>query len=366
MDGIPNSPLDGYFQVKRVVVAFNTLVNCKYSFNIGAGYSSTQNMPPLDCVIANNLVYSTGSPLITYSDTPVNMTYQGNIFYGATLGITKPAGITIIDPKMKIGTGGLMRPDSIASPVIDGALGDYPYVTLDMDGQPRFGTKDIGADEISSSTITSKPLTSNDVGPYKADFVLPVSLNLTALIQGLYNGTTMVPDTVIVELHNSASPYLSVDSQKGVLNTVGSGIFNFSNAVNDNPYYIVVKHRSGVETWSSVGNSFSYYVLSYDMTSGQTQAYGGNLVLKGSKWCIYSGDVNQDGFVTSNDYTSIDNDASKGDYHLVNDLNGDGFVTSNDFTCIDNNATFGIARQVPFGTPSANHIIRALKINTQQ
>jgi len=365
MDGIPNSPLDGYFQVKRAVVVNNTLVNCRYSFNVGAGYSSSQNMPPLDCVIANNLVYSSGSPLITYNDTPVNMTYQGNIFYGTTLGITKPAGITIIDPKMKLGNGGLWRPDSISSPVINGAVGDYPYVTLDMDGQPRFGSKDIGADEISAAPITSRPLTSTDVGPYKDDFVLPVSLNLTALIQGLYNGTTMISDTVTVELHNATSPFTLVDSKKGVLDSGGSGIFNFSEAVNIIPYYIVVKHRNSVETWSSAGNSFTSSVLSYNMTSGQSQAYGSNLVQKGSKWCIYSGDVNQDGFVTGNDYTGVDNDNTNFDYHIVNDINRDGYVTGDDYTFIDNNNSLFISRQVPPGVASASPINRPLKINVQ-
>jgi poly(beta-D-mannuronate) lyase len=174
MDGIPNSPLNGYWQVKRALVIFNTLVNCRYSLLVGGGYSSSQNMPPLDCVIANNLVYSVGTPLITYDDTPVNFTYQGNIFYGATLGIAKPEGITFIDPKMNVGIGGLWRPDSINSPAINAAIGDFPFDTLDMDGQFRFGIKDIGADEISSSPIILKPLTAGSVGPYKDDSVLSI------------------------------------------------------------------------------------------------------------------------------------------------------------------------------------------------
>jgi poly(beta-D-mannuronate) lyase len=174
MDGIPNSPLNGYWQVKRAVVAYNTLVNCRYSFLIGAGYSSSQNMPPLDCVIANNLVYSTSSPLITQDDTPLNLLYQGNIFYGSTLGITKPDGITVIDPKVKLGYGGLFRPDTIISPVLNAAVGDFSYVTTDMDGQPRIGMKDVGADEFSTAPIKLRPLTSADVGPYKDDFVLGI------------------------------------------------------------------------------------------------------------------------------------------------------------------------------------------------
>jgi hypothetical protein len=309
-------------------------------------------MPPLDCVIANNLVYSTGSPLITYNDTPVNLTYQGDIFYGATLGITKPAGITIIDPKMKVGTGGLWRPDSITSPVINAAVGDYPYVTLDMDGQPRFGNKEIGADEISVSPITSKPLTSNDVGPYKNDFVLPVSLNLTALIQGLFNGNTMLPDTVDVELRNTTAPFEVVDSKNGVLNNAGVGVFSFTTAVNGTSYYIVIKHRNSIETWSASGNTFASSVLSYDFTSEAAQAYGNNLVQIGSKWCLYSGDVNQDGFVNLSDYDLINNDS----YNLVNgfvitDLTGDLYTNLSDLLIVNNNSYALIGRQVPTGVP---------------
>ena len=176
MDGILNSPLNGYYQVKRAIVAFNTLVNCYSSLSIGVGNSSTQNMPTLDCVIANNLVYSTLGPLITYTDTPSNMTYQGNIFYGSNLGITNPSGISVINPKMIKGSDGLWRPDSTGSPVINAAVGDFPFVVLDMDGQSRDSVKDVGADEISNSAILSRPLTSNDVGPYKNDFILPVEL----------------------------------------------------------------------------------------------------------------------------------------------------------------------------------------------
>jgi len=41
----------------------------------------------------------------------------------------------------------------------------FPYVTNDMDGQPRDASKDIGADEFSGAAITAFLLTTNDVGP---------------------------------------------------------------------------------------------------------------------------------------------------------------------------------------------------------
>jgi hypothetical protein len=41
----------------------------------------------------------------------------------------------------------------------------YSFVTDDMDGQPRSGSRDIGADEFSGATILRRPLTTADVGP---------------------------------------------------------------------------------------------------------------------------------------------------------------------------------------------------------
>ena len=54
MNGIPNTPLSGYSQVKGAEVAFNTFVNCEWSLAIGIG-DKRAILPPEDCVIANNL-----------------------------------------------------------------------------------------------------------------------------------------------------------------------------------------------------------------------------------------------------------------------------------------------------------------------
>ena len=91
----------------------------------------------------------------------------------------------------------------------------------------------------------------------------------------------MVPDTVTVELHNTSSPYALVESQKGVLNTSGVGTFGFTTAANGTPYYLVIKHRNAIETWSATAQSFTSSALSYDFTTAATQAYGNNLI---SKW----------------------------------------------------------------------------------
>jgi hypothetical protein len=60
-------------------------------------------------------------------------------------------------------------------------------------------------------------------------------------------------------------------------------------------------------------------------------AYGNNLVKKSGKWCIYSGDVNQDGIINSDDLTLVYNDNVSGAEGYINsDINGDGYCEVSD------------------------------------
>ena len=219
------------------------------------------------------------------------------------------------------------------SPALDNAF-DWQTsweITQDYAGNPRNGNNwDIGAFEY-----------------------LITNLNLKAFIQSRTNPVTgqMIPDTVACVIKNGSAPFATVDSIKVFLDANGQGTALFSKAMLNTNYYIKLNHRNSIETWSNMV-TFVNSTPTYDFTSFQSQAYGNNLVLVGSKWCLYSGDVDQDGFVTGYDYTGIDNDASKGKYNLVNDLNGDGLVTSIDFKFIEENSSLGINRQVPYWTPS--------------
>ncbi len=164
MNGVPNSPLNRYFQVINALVAFNTFVDCDNPLDIGTGNDAERTLPPLDCVIANNIVNGALQNLITYRDTPINMTYAGNIMFGAPLGIDPQPGITEADPLLALGADNLFRP-AANSPAINAAVGNYPDITNDMDGQPRDSlNKDIGADELSSEPVIIRPLTPEDVG----------------------------------------------------------------------------------------------------------------------------------------------------------------------------------------------------------
>jgi hypothetical protein len=196
------------------------------------------------------------------------------------------------------------------------------------------------------------------------------TLNLTAFIQGLTNGggTAMTADvnpiTVTVELHSATAPYAVVESKTGNLSTAGVGSFLFTTATNGTPYYIVVKSANSVETWSATAQSFTAGALSYDFTTAAGQAFGSNLFQIGSKWCIYSGDVNQDGYVDSGDMLPIDNDYTNYLYGtgLVTDVNGDSYVDSGDLLIVDNNYTNYIYAAKPDG--AAHRVVKRQNVKS--
>ncbi|MBI2418562.1 MAG: hypothetical protein HYV28_11815, partial [Ignavibacteriales bacterium] len=142
------------------------------------------------------------------------------------------------------------------------------------------------------------------------------TLNITAFIQSFYNPETnkQVRDTVTVLLRSTTPPTFSViDSAAVLLDTTGSGTAVFTNTNNGVSYYLVIKHRNAVETWSDSSKfsltKFNTGVMTYSFTDDSSKAFGNNLVKAGAKWCMYGGDVNQDGYVDFTDLTLIDNDA---------------------------------------------------------
>ncbi|MDQ3021366.1 MAG: hypothetical protein M3R36_12465 [Bacteroidota bacterium] len=170
-----------------------------------------------------------------------------------------------------------------------------------------------------------------------------IKIKLTTLFEGMYNilsNQLSRNDSVTFYLRDAATPYRVRDSAKSVIDSITfSGLFTFSNAPSGT-YYLIAKHFYSIETWSKAGGESivadgSVY---YDFTSSASQAYGNNLQLKGGKYCMFSGDVNQDGTIDLSDLGLIDNDAFNFVSGFVTtDLNADGTVDIDDAAIADNN-----------------------------
>jgi hypothetical protein len=181
-----------------------------------------------------------------------------------------------------------------------------------------------------------------------------IKVNLKMLFEGSYYplfSQLSRRDTVTSYLRESVAPYSKIDSAISVIDSLSfTGLFTFQNAV-PGTYYIQVNHFSSIETWSRLGgdtltNNGQIYL--YDFTTAASKAYGNNLKRKGTKYCLYSGDVNQDGIIDISDLSAIDNDA----YVFITgytstDLTGDGFVDITDLAIADNNASNFIGSIMP-------------------
>jgi uncharacterized protein (TIGR02145 family) len=172
-------------------------------------------------------------------------------------------------------------------------------------------------------------------------FTLPNGMMRPVLAnQGVGSSSTDV-DNVTIELHNTSVPFATFATTTAMLQTNGDAVATFSSAPVGS-FYIVVRHRNSLETWSAnpvtIGASSTY-----DFTDSASKAYGNNMILVGSKYSIYNGDLNQDGFVESGDYPSLYNDSDAGqEGYYSTDLNGDGFVESGDYPILFNNSDSGI------------------------
>ena len=174
---------------------------------------------------------------------------------------------------------------------------------------------------------------------------------ITGIIEGFYSpgANSMNPnDTVTAYFRNSISPYVLVDSSKCLINSFISeslvviGAFKMLNTPTGN-YYIVLKHRSGLETWSNT--SVPYLLgdnLSYDFTSDSTSAFGSNMKRvdwSPIKYGIYSGDVNQNGSIDGSDVGLVEYDAANFiEGYTTTDLTGNNFVDGVDQLIAENNA----------------------------
>lgn len=150
-------------------------------------------------------------------------------------------------------------------------------------------------------------------------------------------------DTVRAYLRNNTSPYTIIDSATTLLDSITFiATFNFN--VPDNSYYLVVKHRNSIETWSADPINIASVYSNYSFISDASQAYGDNLVQVDNSplYGIYSGDINQDGSINNNDVIVAHNDATNFVTGYINsDVTGDKIVDMPDIiTTFSNSLNF--------------------------
>ena len=185
-------------------------------------------------------------------------------------------------------------------------------------------------------------------------------LQLKNLKGGISNGLknevlAQVADTIRIYVADSLQNYAFVDSAIVYLPSSGTATTQFT-GISTGKYYIVVRHRNHLETWSKYAVSFTGGgTTTYDFTIAASQAYGDNMKQVGSVWVLYGGDPNQDGEIGALDIPIFISQFGTQGY-LSCDFNGDGDVTGVDQQILIQNYGLTIARPMTIVLNPANRI----------
>ena len=160
MCGVPDSPLNRYFQVKRAQVVANTLINCVESLEIGSGFDDELTLFPVECTIANNIIQADKTK-VKIIENPTKLKFVGNLVSVRLLDMPALEGMASEKIILQKSTDGMWRPKK-ESPAIGAFKGDFSFVTEDIDKQARRSIKDVGADQASLEPVLNKPIKPTD------------------------------------------------------------------------------------------------------------------------------------------------------------------------------------------------------------
>jgi PKD repeat protein len=229
------------------------------------------------------------------------------------------------------------------SPCIDSGLNEeWMFTAFDVSGNSR----------IINGTV--------DMGAYETPFIL----NLSALVQGLYDtnlhemllgNSTKLPmtspyavdprevsaipsnvvDWVLIELRGTngntvvaksaflenRGRILSLDGSSGITAEISAGY-----------YFLVLKHRNHLPLMSAEPVAFTNYLVNYDFSTSASQSLGGTndmAQLENGVWGMIAGDADGDGEILPVDALIYRSQTNRMGYHR-GDFNLDGVVSAND------------------------------------
>ena len=196
------------------------------------------------------------------------------------------------------------------------------------------------------------------------------SMHLKLFLEGFYTGNgkmkttlydlgistdSLATDSISVNLWSplnlsSSNPVISI---KAILKNNGEMNFVLPGFLVGNYYYIAIKHRNTIETWSKQPVLLSNNTF-YDFTNSILKSYADEgtssmKLLENGIYAFFSGDLNQDGTVDGSDMNVVDNNTAAGVFgYEISDVNGDGATDGLDMNIVDNNTIIGIFYSRPY------------------
>ena len=258
MNGVTNSALNQYYQVKNVQIVNNTLVNCDYAIRIGTSLGGTEE--PENLVVANNIMYNTSINAYQINTTPSgNSIVQGNITQNGSWDLSNGTNSnqTVSNGLLESGTDFYRIIDG--SPAIDASVGSYSFLNNDILGGQRNGNPDAGAEELNANG-TRLPFTTADVG-VKVGFLSNMSDHLLTSVSTI--NFNIESGTKTFDINSNVAWSISENADWLTLNTL-----NGSNGATIE--VAVTKNSSGVSRSATLAISENNGDLNTTVTVNQS------------------------------------------------------------------------------------------------
>lgn len=133
MNGIPDSPLNGYAPVRKALIAHNTVIDCKVSMEFGVSASDKISVAPADCEVSHNAFLPGKWELFRVHAKPQDFEWTGNKYQSGKTRGADLVEIERVDIQLERGTDGLLRPKTAEALKARKDSG----VETDIDGKPR-------------------------------------------------------------------------------------------------------------------------------------------------------------------------------------------------------------------------------------
>lgn len=180
-----------------------------------------------------------------------------------------------------------------------------------------------------------------------------------ALYEGLF-GLNNVVDMIDIELRDANNYNNVIYSSTDMLTTLNRTLKTDGSLSLTIPgefsgsYFITVKHRNSLSITSALPVDFSNNVVTYSFNSLES-VYGSNLKTMGNgTHVIYSGDINQDGFIDLSDQSDLETNLFYQNPvigYSGADLNGDAIINNADKAIMESNRNSFIVTKVPVLQP---------------
>lgn len=242
MNGVPNSPINRYHQVKNAVIENNTLVNSDH-IQLGAGSDQERLAVPIDSLFRNNLIYNQDrrDPFTVYDDIS-GIEFSGNMLLkGMPNSMGK--GFQAKALTLQKGANGLLY----AKDITKGVRPDLPVITKDQTGVNWY-----------KKPLATSPFDTgktHDVSPGEDTLYTAIKAakagDILVLREGVYTASKIIPISKPVTLR-SAVPVAHGKDSKVKLNFERTTLFEIADGGSLKLYGLTI---SGEDAPDSVGNS---------------------------------------------------------------------------------------------------------------